>query len=301
MENTMIAKVNGKSIPVKELDLELNKIMASYQNSVPKDQLPLLRSKLRDQAVENLINRELLYQEACRQDIQPSPAEIKAELDKIISRFPSPEDFEKQVSKLGLSRDAILEDIERQLKLHMVMKNAVSEKDVSVTEQEIETYYKENQKSFHVQEHIKASHILFKFDSQDSEETKNQKRLELAGLQGKIQQGEDFASLAEKHSDCPSSKQGGDLGYFDRGKMAKPFEDAAFSLGKNEVSEIVETKFGYHLIKKLDQIDARTVPLKEIKDKLSTHLKNQKENQALDSYLEKLRKGATIEYAAATK
>jgi peptidyl-prolyl cis-trans isomerase C len=244
-----------------------------------------------------LINRELLFQAALKQEIQPSSEEINTELDKIISRFPSPEIFEQQMAKLGLSREDILKDIEKQLKIHTVMNSSLSGQDLTVTDQEIAEYYKENLENFHVKEHIRASHILLKTNSQDSAEIKNQKRLELAGLQGQIQQGEDFASLAEKHSDCPSKKQGGDLGYFDRGKMAKPFEDAAFTLAKNEVSDIVETQFGYHLIKMVDRMDARTVPLEEIKDKLSAHIIKQKENQALNSYIEKLRKDASIEYA----
>ena len=130
---------------------------------------------------------------------------------------------------------------------------------------------------------------------------KSQKRLELIGLRNKSQEGADFAKIAEEPSECPSKQQGGDLGFFERGKMVKPFEEAAFNLKVGEVSDIVETQFGFHLIKVSEYQEARTIPFEEVNDKISIHLKNTKEQQAVNTYLGTLREKADIEYTEAAK
>jgi len=297
----MIAKVNGTAITSAEVDQELNNIMAPYQNSVPPEQLQMLRPKMRNKAIENLINKLLLFHEADRKKIQPSPDEINTELNSIISRFPSPEAFQQQLTKMGISRDKVLKDIEQQLKISILLKESLADLQTTITDGEITEFYQGNPENFRAPEQVRTSHILLKINAEDSPDIKSQKRVKLAGLRDQIQNGADFAKIAEGHSDCPSKQQGGDLGFFERGKMVKPFEEAAFNLKTGELSEIVETQFGYHLIKVVDRKEARTVPLEEVKDKISTHLKNVKERQAFITYLEKLREGASIEYAEAGK
>jgi peptidyl-prolyl cis-trans isomerase C len=110
-----------------------------------------------------------------------------------------------------------------------------------------------------------------------------------------VKNGEDFATLAKTYSEGPSGPRGGDLGYFRRGQMVKPFEDAAFSLKPNETSEIVETRFGYHLIQVDDKKPAKKMTSAEVKDRLNDHLKKQKAESEADAYIETLRKSAKIE------
>lgn len=297
----MIAKVNGTAITSAEVDQELNNIMAPYQNSVPPEQLQMLRPKMRNKAIENLINKLLLFHEADRKKIQPSPDEINTELNSIISRFPSPEAFQQQLTKMGITKDKVLKDIEQQLKISILLKESLADLKTTITDGEITEFYQGNPENFRAQEQVRASHVLLKINPEDSPDIKSQKRVKLAGLRDQIQNGADFAKIAEGNSDCPSKQQGGDLGFFERGRMVKPFEEAAFNLKTGELSEIVETQFGYHLIKVVDRKEARTVPLEEVKDKISAHLKNVKERQAFITYLEKLREGASIEYAEAGK
>jgi len=149
-----------------------------------------------------------------------------------------------------------------------------------VDDGEVETYYKENRMNFFADEQVRASHILVK------EEEQAKKILE------EIRQGLAFEQAAMKYSTCPSKQRGGDLGFFDKGKMVKEFEEAAFSMEKGEISEPVKTQFGYHIIKVTDKKEAGVIPFEDIKDTLKRELLkakqvyyyNQKINQLKNVY-----------------
>jgi peptidyl-prolyl cis-trans isomerase C len=130
-------------------------------------------------------------------------------------------------------------------------------------------------------------------DAPDDQKAAARKKIE--SVQQKVKKGEDFATLAKTYSEGPSGPRGGDLGYFKRGQMVKPFEEAAFRLKPNETSEIVETQFGYHLIKVNDKKPAKTMTYAEVKDRLNEHLKKQKSDSEANAYIKTLRKDAKIE------
>ncbi|MFC1890409.1 peptidylprolyl isomerase [Thermodesulfobacteriota bacterium] len=139
--------------------------------------------------------------------------------------------------------------------------------------------------------------ILFKAAPGDSDDVRAEKRLELSRLLGEIEGGAAFDKLAMEHSECPSKTQGGDLGYFERGKMVKAFEDAAFGMKVNEVSDIVESQFGYHLIKLIAHEEGRTIPIDEVRDKIEAYLDNKNKEEIVGALIRKLRGDAQIDYA----
>ncbi len=120
---------------------------------------------------------------------------------------------------------------------------------IQITDKKVDDQLAGIKKRFH---QVKASHILIKVDAKTDEAKKTEARKKIEEVQQKLKDGGDFAALAKEYSEGPSNVKGGDLGYFGRGQMAKPFEDAAFALTPNEVSDVVETRFGYHLIKVYD-------------------------------------------------
>jgi peptidyl-prolyl cis-trans isomerase C len=130
----------------------------------------------------------------------------------------------------------------------------------------------------------------------DSEEVKKEKHDKLSGLRSEIVNGADFSDTASKHSDCPSKSQGGDLGFFSREMMVQPFSDAAFNLKTGGLSEIVETQFGYHLIKVTDHHEAGIPPLEQVKEDIKNFLGQQNQQQAFEKYIGELRKNSEIEY-----
>jgi len=142
---------------------------------------------------------------------------------------------------------------------------------------------------------VKASHILIKADPKADEAATHKAKEKIEKIQKRIKNGEDFAALAKEFSEGPSAPKGGDLGYFGPGRMVKPFETAAFNMEPDAVSDIVKTRFGYHLIKVTDKKPANQIALKDVQDKLKQFLKQQKVQKEVEAYVKKLKESALIE------
>jgi peptidyl-prolyl cis-trans isomerase C len=251
---------------------------------------------LRRQALETLISQQLILDEADREKIQPDAKDVDAKMKEIAGRFPDAEAFKKMLAAAGLSEKQLRGDVLRNLKIEALLEKKLP-KTEAVSEQEVEAFYRDNPEEFKAPERVRASHILITFKPEDDQKERARKRATLEGLKGKIGKGADFAKLAAENSDCPSKSQGGDLGFFGRGQMVKPFEDAAFAMKVNQVSDIVESEFGYHLIKVTGREEAGVVPLKDVRDKLASFLTRQKKQKAVGEHLQKLRSNAKVEYA----
>jgi peptidyl-prolyl cis-trans isomerase C len=169
-------------------------------------------------------------------------------------------------------------------------------KDIEVAEDAIKKFYDENAKYFEQPEQVEASHILIKLNPEDAtnETAKAAAKTKAEGLRAQILAGTNFADLAAAHSDCPSSAQGGSLGYFGRGQMVKPFEEAAFSLGTNEVSGVVETQFGFHVIKVTGKKAASKTPLDEVRDQIKEHLSGEQKGELFEKFVEELKSKAKV-------
>ncbi|HSG27979.1 MAG TPA: peptidylprolyl isomerase [Candidatus Krumholzibacterium sp.] len=161
-------------------------------------------------------------------------------------------------------------------------------------------FYDSNTERFAKPEQIRASHVLLKVEPADTEETRAAKRKSIEDIRARLVAGEDFATGASEHSDCPSAANGGDLGYFGRGQMVKPFEDAAFALQLNEISPIVETRFGYHVIKVTEKTPGGMTPFEDVSMDIAQYLDGMTRQQELEKYVTALRDVATIEYADST-
>jgi len=295
-EDPMAVSVNDKVVTVADVDRATNIVLAQYRDQIPPDQVAQARTGLRKQAVENLIKQSLLLGEAERQGIRPEQQEVDARFVEVTSRFPSPEEFQDALHSTGLSREGFQDEIKQDLKIEALLDKELKEVK-KASDEDVSAFYRDHPESFRSPEQVRASHILIRVDDSASTEDRSQKRLQLAGLRGQIEKGADFGQMATQHSDCPSKARGGDLGYFGRGKMVKPFEDAAFGMKAGEVSEIVETQFGYHLIKVTDHQDPKTAPFEEVRGQIENFLNGQTRDKAVGEYVGKLRGSAKISYA----
>ena len=298
-ENKDIAKkdnaavVNGEAISQDRFDDEFDRVNQEFlkQGRSPNEsQL----QEIKRTVLETLINRELLYQESRKTGIQIKEETIQDQLNAVKKRFPNPEAFENALAQMNITENDIKSQIGRAMAIKELIDKQIVQKIV-ITEQESRVFYDTHPEAFKQPEQVRASHILaqVKPNTDTSEKTEAMEKIKI--VQKKLGEGEDFAELAKAYSDGPSKTKGGDLGFFKRGQMVKPFEDAAFAMEPNQVSDIVETNFGYHLIKVIDKRSARNLPYDEVAQKINTYLTKEKEKKEINIYLEGLKKNAEIQ------
>jgi peptidyl-prolyl cis-trans isomerase C len=244
-------------------------------------------------ALTELVNAELLKQESIRKKIVPAPEAVDTELKKMKSQFPDEETFKSEIGKQGLTLEEVRKNVSTQLALREMLKTEIEDK-IKISDEDINKFYTANPDYFKTGESVKASHILIKSEEGDDEAKVAEAKKKIEEILAKVKGGADFAKTAEENSEGPSAPNGGDLGFFSSGQMVKPFEDAAFRLKKGDVSDIVKTRFGFHIIKVIDKKEAGMTPLKDVRDKIEQYLLKMAGNEMLNEYLTKLRGSSTI-------
>ena len=157
------------------------------------------------------------------------------------------------------------------------------------SDEEIKKYYEANLSRYKEPEKVKARHILIKIDQKASDDDKKKAEDKANEIDARAKKGEDFAKLAKEFSEDTGSKEnGGDLGFFARGRMVKDFEEAAFKLKPGEVSDAVKTRYGYHIIKVEEKIEAHQKPLDEVKSMIKDSLSIETKQKSMEDYTKKL-------------
>ena len=287
------AVVNGTVITQADLEREMDgaRQRASRMGKpLGASQLP----EIKKEAIERLIERELLYQESKKKGTKVDEAALKEQIEAMKKRFPSEAEFKNALSKMNLSEADVKSEFARGMAIQKLIDKEFVQK-TTVSDKDKKAYYDSNPDLFKQPEQVQASHILVKVDPKGDASEKAEARKKIEEVKKKLKKGEDFAALAKEYSQCPSSANGGDLGFFKQGQMVKPFEDAAFALKPGKVSDIVETRFGYHMIKVVDKKPASTIPYEEVKDRLGEYLKQDKVKKEVSLYLEKVKQKAKIE------
>jgi len=288
--NEIVARVNGR--PINRFDLD--NAIQSYSMEVHRktmDQLSAdeLQTAL-DFALEKLLARELIFQDALARGMVADEASIAAEKQKIIANFPSEEEFYATLAKGGITP----EDYHRMLRQDVTVNLASESKLQEVSEPDdalIEQTFEQHPEQMVRAGRVRASHILIRTD--DKEPVAAQQLI--AELLAQTEQV-DFAALARQHSQCPSAPGGGDLGFFRRGDMVREFEEVAFSAEVGEVVGPVRTQFGLHLVKVLEKEDDVALTLEEARPRIIQFLRNEQGARLLQSWVETLREQASIEF-----
>ncbi len=291
--DSKVVEINGVVITKEQFDKELNihlDRVSRQGRQVSDDQLATLKKDI----LEGLIEREVLSQESQKAGIKITDQTIDEQLAAIKKRFPSEAEFKTALSKMNLTADEVKAQIARGLAIRELIEQQITSKIV-ITDAETRAYYDGNPQMFKQPKQVKASHILIKVDAGAAEAQKAEARKKIENVQQKLKDGADFAELAKEYSEGPSNAKGGDLGYFRRGQMVGPFENAAYAMKTNEVSDIVETRFGYHIIKVYDKKPEQTLAYADVKDKLSQRMQQEKVEKEANQYINQLKKNAKIE------
>lgn len=259
-EDATVAKVNGNAILKSQLYSAL--VKAGGQ-----------------QTMESMISEELIKQESDKANIQVTDADLDKEMEQIKKSFSSDEQFQQALATYNMTLESLKKDMQVQVQLRKLL-----EPQVKVSDEEIKTYYDTNLESLKTPEQVRASHILVA--------TKEEADSVLASLKG----GADFAALAkEKSTDTGSKDAGGDLDFFSKGVMEEPFETAAFALKDGELSGVVETSHGFHVIKTTEHKAAVTPTLEEKKEEIKQTLSDQQISTLSESWIQEKRTAASVE------
>jgi len=287
-----IASVNGKAISKSQYERRMSvfKKQAAHKGGPLSD---AALTTVKNRILENLIDAEVLYQQSQKEGVKVDDQAINEQIEKMKKRYSDETAYKKALKRMQVSEKEFRTEIQRALAINQLLDTNVLQK-ITVTDEEGKKYYNNNLKLYWQPEKVKISLIWIKVKPDDKESKNIQARKKIEMVQKKVKQGEDFGKLAKAYSEGPNAQREGAWGYLKRGKTAEPIRDAAFALNVGEVSGIVETQYGYHLIKVNDKKPAGTTPYKEVQPKIEKHLKKEKEKAEIQGYIENLKKSATI-------
>ena len=289
----IIAKVNEKIITQSELEERaVVKLMALQRNNVQP--MPS-REEVMYEELERMIEERLLIDAGRKLGLKVDEENITKAIDEIKRNNGLGDgDLEKMLQAESKSLEEYRGKIHDQILVSRVVGFEVR-KRINVGKEEIEKYYDEHLKDYWVSEKLKLRHILFLLDDTLPDEDKRFKRQKASQALQKIRSGADFVAVAKEFSEDISASTGGDLGEIERGKMVPEFEKAAFRLKEGEVSGLVETPYGLHIIKVDKIIPGQTLPLDKVENAIKTQLFDEKMKAEYTAYVSQLRKNAFIE------
>ena len=290
----IVASVNDVKLTSRSIKTALQrvKMQASHQNQViNKEQIKQMINKVLDTEIQ----REILFQRGKEFKIEASDEDVSKVIDSMENRHNSKEGFLKEFSKRGITIEMFKKQIRRNIIVSRLIEKEIHDK-IEISNQQIMDFYKNNEGSFIAPESVHAAHILIKVDHKMSGDDKKTAKKKIEDILKKAREGEDFTELAKQHSEGPSASRGGDLSSITRGQMVKEFEDAAFKLNEGEISDIVGTQFGYHIIKAYKKKEAGgLIPLDQVKENISNFLKRSEAEQKTKTYIEDLEKNDDIQ------
>jgi peptidyl-prolyl cis-trans isomerase C len=286
----VVARINGESVSRSEFE-DAVRAIESQNGPVPATE----RDRIYRAVLDRLIGARLLLQESKARKVAVTKEELDERMTMIRQQFPTEQAFKDALSAQKVSLQKVEADQRQQLMVSKMLQAELGAK-VAVNDAEIARTYKENAAAFQVPERVKASHILITVSPTATSDEKAEALARAASVLKSARAGKDFAALAKEFSQDPgSAAQGGDLGFFAAAQMVPPFSEAAFKLKNGAISDIVETQFGYHIIKVTGREPARTVPLAEAKPQIEQQLFAQNRDREMQAFVGALRQRGKIE------
>lgn len=291
---TVIAKVNGQPIYEDQLQPLVKKSLGDMRKRGMRKDDPAVVKRLQSRLLDKAIGDMLINQESKKRTIENMDEKVEQRVKDLEEKFGAGEGMERYLK----IRRTTIDELKESLKGRVTVDEYLKEQGVlepEIPEERIRKMYDEDPESFSSRATAKISHILFAVDGQAGAEAKKQTRQKAEQVRKEILEGKDFAEMAKKHSTCWSAPNGGDLGIRKRGDMPAEFDKVAFALEKEAVSEVVETRFGFHIIKALENTPARVVPYEQMRDFLKKYLQEEESKKKLAEHIAELKKKSKIE------
>jgi len=292
--NAVVLTVNDEPVYSWEIGL----IIPQLQQEMARQGLQPEQETVMQAAMQRIVDSKLLAQEAKRLEMQPNQERVQQTMTQIEQQAGGREQLDQALGQLGMTYDELQTSV-RESDLVQVYIETKIDPRINVTSEELEKFYNDNPEMFQQPEQVHARHILMKAAADAPEVEKASAQAKAAAARKRATDGEDFAALATEVSEGPSAPQGGDLGFFSRQQMVAPFADAAFALEAGQISDVVETQFGYHVIKVEEKRPASTMSLEEVRQPLEQMLRQNQGGVIMGEVLAKLADTATVTQVAA--
>jgi len=287
------ATVQGKQIKEIELQRAIESHLHRQGTNVGAIRDPRRYKVIREKILDVLIGQKLLWQAAENDKTIASEEEVNRAYEQFKAQFKDEMSFDIKLKEGGLNIARFRENLKHQLSVQLWIKAHVVN-DLQVTDSDVHDFYTGNKQQFIEPEKVRARHILLQIKSGASSEEEDEAKRLLAGIKKELDSGASFEALAKQRSQDASAAKGGDLGYFVRGQMVKPFEKVAFNLKPGETSDVFKTRFGLHLIKVVDVKPAAQIEEDRVAENIRFYLMRQKQQEAIDAEVIKLKQAATI-------
>jgi peptidyl-prolyl cis-trans isomerase C len=288
----VVASGTGFELKRSQLDeafISYNTSLAASGGSVPEDQRATVRSNLLD----HLIINKILVQKATADDKVQTKKLVEDGIEEARKSAPTPEAFDAQIKASGMTLDTIRTRAYEEQLCRRIWQREITN-GIVITDAAAQKFYADNPDKFEQPEQVRAAHVLISTLDPISQrplppEQKKDKEKLAKEIKARADKGEDFGALAKQYSDDPGSKNKGGEYKFPRNQMVPEFEAAAFSLKTNQISDLVETRFGYHIIKLLEKYPAKHEQFAEVKDRIKEYLMEKQAKTELPAYMEKLK------------
>lgn len=297
LEPGVVARVNGAPITAQRLERFFEDRLAEKGRAVASIRSPAAYAALRREALDRLVDAEVLWQEAQRAGLLATRAEVEAALAEVRAGFTRPGAFERRLERGGFDEETYREHLRRQVSIRKLVQRDVVAK-VTVSDAEIRAHYEAHPERFSAPEQVRARHILARVAPGAGEDERGKARARIEAAEVRLREGAPFAEVARELSEDGTAADGGDLGFFGRGQMVPAFEAAAFALAPGERSGVVETQFGLHLIAVEARRGGERIPEAEVRGSIRELLSAEKAEAALTERIRALRGQARIELAA---
>lgn len=288
---TIVARVGSAPITEKELEAAIDIYVpkGGFHGAVSKEK----RDEYRKPALDWLIEKELLFQEAKRRGLKATSAEIDAVVKFNEDRFGSKKAFRDALKSEGKTMPQFRNSIERETLISKLAGTEIVEK-AAYSDEELKDYYEKNINKFKRPDSLHIWHILISAAPEMSDEERGKKKALAQEVLAKIRAGEDFSSAADRHSEDAYRVKGGDMGYIHRGRLVEEVEDVAFSLKEGQVSDVIESIFGFHIIKAGGRKEAETIGFDEAKSKLRMELEQKRYEDLRTNYIHSLKEKTAV-------
>jgi len=280
--------INGQAIDSSTIQQEADNLRPEYEKAFSEMETGEREHQLYDWAQENVVERTLLQQAAeKRDDIDVPDEDLQSALKQLKESVEDPQELYKQ---MDCTSDAEVEHtVALSLKTEKLVEGIRSKAPAPAKDQ-IEQYYQEHQEDFKTPESVACAHIVKHVNWQCNEA---QALEAMRQAKAELDQGTPFAATAAKHSDCPDN--GGSLGQIQRGQMVEEFEDIMFNLGPGQISDIFQTRFGYHIATVYDSHPSSIAPLEDVQEDIKKLLHEQMKTDQVYAFIDELKEKATIE------